>query len=286
MATQVASTPVGPARFEKPNFSELSALAHWRNVDFISDLHLQSSEQATFDAWTAYLRNTQADALFILGDLFEVWVGDDVATEDGFERQCAKALKQASQRLSIYFMHGNRDFLVGQDFMGLCGSTLLNDPTVLSSGNRRWLLSHGDKLCIDDVDYQRFRVMVRSNPWQQDFLNKPLLERQSIARGMRSQSEAHKKSAPTFVDVDAAAATQWLLQSRATTLIHGHTHQPAEHDLGQGLQRIVMSDWDAAAQPPRAQVLRLHLPDSNHSTDLPTLKRYYINSKLSILFAG
>lgn len=286
MATQVADKPVGPASFNETSFSELDAPTHWRNIDFISDLHLQASERDTFNAWTAYLKSTQADALFILGDLFEVWVGDDVATENSFERQCANVLKQAAQRFAIYFMRGNRDFLVGQDFMRLCGATLLTDPTVLTSGSQRWLLSHGDELCLDDVDYQRFRTIVRSSQWQSDFLSKPLTERKSLARGMRSQSEAHKKSAQTFVDVDGPAATQWLRQARATTLIHGHTHQPAQHDLGHGLQRIVMSDWDAAAQPPRAQVLRLHLPNTKNITASSDIKRYYINSNFSILFEG
>ncbi len=286
MASAVAKAADGPAHLGEVNLTELGAPAHWHNVDFISDLHLQPSEPGTVNAWTAYLKNTQADALFILGDLFEVWVGDDVANEDGFEQQCARALKAASQRLSIYFMHGNRDFLVGEDFMRQCGATLLDDPTVLTSGCSRWLLSHGDELCIDDVDYQQFRVMVRSSLWQQDFLGKPLPARQAIARNLRSQSEAHKKSAQTFVDVDAAAATHWLAQARATTLIHGHTHRPAEHDLGHGLQRIVMSDWDATALPARAQVLRLHLPNIENLSTSPFLKRYDIYSKLSILSVG
>jgi UDP-2,3-diacylglucosamine hydrolase len=269
--------------------AELIAPPHWRAIDLISDLHLQASEPETFSAWTNYLKTTRADALFILGDLFEVWVGDDVAaplaaTSDCFEAQCSSHLHQAAQRLDIFFMHGNRDFLVGQDFLNQCGTGLLDDPTVLFFGEQRWLLSHGDALCLADAEYQQFRKMVRSAAWQTDFLSKPLPERQAIARGLRAQSEARKKLGLKFIDVDAEMATQWLRDSGANTLIHGHTHQPADHDMGQGLQRIVMSDWDVAAKPPRAQVLRLSLRDSQNGKASPTLKRYYINSNLSILF--
>jgi UDP-2,3-diacylglucosamine hydrolase len=271
--------------------AELIAPSHWRVIDFISDLHLQASEPETFNAWTNYLQTTQADALFILGDLFEVWVGDDVAaptasTPDTFERQCASHLRTAAKRLDIFFMHGNRDFLVGQSFLRQCRASLLNDPTTLFFGEQRWLLSHGDELCLADTEYQQFRKLVRSNAWQTDFLSKPLAERQTIARGLRAQSEARKKLGLKLVDVDAAMSTQWLRDRGSSTLIHGHTHQPADHDLGQGLQRIVMSDWDVAAKPPRAQVLRLSLSASPGVEASPTLNRYYINSELSILFVG
>lgn len=269
--------------------AELIAPAHWRAVDFISDLHLQASEPETFRAWTNYLKTTQADALFILGDLFEVWVGDDAAaaataTSDTFERQCASHLHQAAQRLDIFFMHGNRDFLIGQEFLNQCAATLLSDPTLLCFGGQRWLLSHGDELCLADTEYQQFRKLVRSDAWQTDFLSKQLPERQTIARSLRAQSEARKKLGMKFVDVDAVMASQWLHSAGANTLIHGHTHQPADHDLGHGLQRIVMSDWDVAATPPRAQVLRLSLPRSQGAKAHANLQRYYINSELSILF--
>jgi UDP-2,3-diacylglucosamine hydrolase len=246
-----------------PQIAELHAPAAWRTVDFISDLHLQASEPATFEAWRHYLESTPTDALFILGDLFEVWVGDDVVGADvfaataSFEGQCARLLGQTAGRLALFFMHGNRDFLVGQGLMDLCGSSLLADPTVLVFDEQRWLLSHGDALCLDDVDYMRFREQVRSPEWQQAFLSKPLAERQAIARGLRQQSEARKQSGAEYADVDAGAARQWLQAARAPTLIHGHTHKPARHDLGEGLSRVVLSDWDADARPPRADVLRL-----------------------------
>lgn len=237
--------------------AELSAPPSWLVVDFISDLHLQASEPATFAAWQHYMQTTPADALFILGDLFEVWVGDDVLQECGFEHQCAQVIKQTAVTLPTFFMHGNRDFLIGNDMMSACNTTLLSDPTVLSFNSKRWLLSHGDALCTDDAPYMAFREQVRSADWQQTFLAKPLAERQTIARGLRQQSEAQKRSVAAYADVDAKAARQLLLSANASTLIHGHTHKPAVHDLGGGLQRVVLSDWDAQGTPPRAEVLRL-----------------------------
>jgi len=250
-----------------PRIAELLAPLSWRTVDFISDLHLQAAEPATFDAWRHYLESTPADAVFILGDLFEAWVGDDAVSEEelngpsaGFDALCARAMGEAAGRLALFFMHGNRDFLVGQDLMDLCSTTLLDDPTVLefpAGSGRRWLLSHGDSLCLDDTDYMEFRREVRGAGWQRTFLAKPLAERQEIARALRRQSEARKQSGVSYADLDCAAARQWLNAANASTLIHGHTHKPALHDLGEGLSRIVLSDWDLAAPKPRADVLRL-----------------------------
>ncbi len=228
-----------------------------KSIDFISDLHLQASEPATFNAWHRYMQTTPADAVFILGDLFEVWVGDDVLLEHGFESQCAKVMQQTAARIPVYFMHGNRDFLVGDALMKSCGVTLLDDPSLLVFNQQSWLLSHGDALCLDDADYMQFRKQVRSADWQASFLSKPLTERQAIARGLRQQSEARKDKGATYADVDAQAARQWLEQADCPTLIHGHTHKPATHDLGHGLQRVVLSDWDMAAPTPRAEVMRL-----------------------------
>jgi UDP-2,3-diacylglucosamine hydrolase len=241
-----------------PPFEELAAPPHWHTVDFISDLHLQASEPATVAAWQDYLASTEADALFILGDLFEVWVGDDAIGETGsFEARGCAALRAASQRLPVYFMHGNRDFLAGPAFLARCGITGLADPTVLVFGGQRFVLSHGDLLCLDDVDYQRFRVQARSAGWQQRFLAQPLATRRAQARGIRQESEARKQSGAIYADVDGPAAIAWLQAARAHTLIHGHTHRPADHALAPGLRRVVLSDWDAAALPPRAEILRL-----------------------------
>ena len=242
---------------------ELVAPAHWACIEFISDLHLQAGDTANVAAWHAYLRDSPADALFILGDLFEVWVGDDVLTSaspaDHFEADCSRALRAAAKQRSVFLMHGNRDFLLGPAFAQAAGLTLLADPTLLVFGGQRWLLSHGDELCLADLDYQAFRQQVRSPAWQQAFLAQPLAARQAAARQLRSQSEARKQSGAPYTDLDPAATRDWLTQHRADTLIHGHTHRPNAHDLGDGLQRVVLSDWDLAAPRPRAEALRLRL---------------------------
>ena len=261
--------------------AELVAPPDWLTLDFISDLHLQAGEPATFESWSDFMLSTSADAVFILGDLFEVWVGDDVVDPgsppqdqaQGFEARCGQILQQASQRLSVYFMHGNRDFLLGPAFAQACGMTLLSDPTVLDFANERWLLSHGDALCLADTDYLKFRAQVRSPKWQSDFLSHPLAQRQAAARALRAQSEHLKLGVTSYADLDAQACCEWLHNARATTLIHGHTHKPADHDLPQGLKRITLSDWDAAASPPRAEVLRLTAPSPGSGLAECSVKR-------------
>jgi UDP-2,3-diacylglucosamine hydrolase len=260
---------------------ELFAPATWRCVDIISDLHLQPSEPATFDAWRAFLRgqvsgapNTLpvADALFILGDLFEVWVGDDVLDSDddpaaAFWRDCADALAERARLGPVYFMAGNRDFLLGPQASQRMGWQLLSDPTVLCMGTQRTLLSHGDALCTDDTDYQAFRHTVRQTDWQLHFLSQSLSERLSVARDLRERSQARKNSQghdpSLWADVDHSAAAQWLESADARVLIHGHTHRPGQHawsgSNGQLLERHVLSDWELGGDRPRCEVLRLHV---------------------------
>lgn len=241
-----------------PAFADLRASPDWRLIDLISDLHLEAAERGTFDVWRRYLAHTPADALFILGDLFEVWVGDDAAESPGFEAECAGLLQEAARTRPVFFMHGNRDFLLGATFAQRTSMRLLNDPTVLHFQGQRWLLSHGDLLCLADTDYLAFRAQVRTPGWQQAFLGQPLAHRRAVARDIRTRSEARKADPrAVWADVDDAAAQQWLQAAGAHALIHGHTHRPATHELGDGLQRIVLSDWHADATPPRAQALRL-----------------------------
>jgi UDP-2,3-diacylglucosamine hydrolase len=248
-----------------PPFAELQALQHWRTVDFISDLHLSESEPATFDAWQRYMNSTTADAVFILGDLFEVWVGDDSiradlspqSTELNFEERCALVLQATGKRLNLYFMYGNRDFLVGEPMMTACNATLLSDPSILTFQQRRYLLTHGDMLCLADTQYLAFRDVVRQPAWQQTQLAKPLTERQAIGRRMRLESQKNQLHLLEYADVDNTAAVVWLQASSAKTMIHGHTHKPAEHDLGNGFNRVVMTDWDLKATPARGEVLQL-----------------------------
>jgi UDP-2,3-diacylglucosamine hydrolase len=241
-----------------PRFEELLAPSHWRTVDFISDLHLHQGDAATVATWQRYLHSTPADAVFMLGDMFEVWVGDDALAEPGsFEAQCAAVLQSAAQQRALFFMVGNRDFLIGSAFARRSSTRLVADPTVLQWAGQRWLLSHGDALCLEDVDYQRFRAVARSAAWQQQFLAQALAQRRIQARQMRQESQAHKPLGGIYADVDAPSAIAWLQAAEASTFIHGHTHRPAEHTLAPHLSRIVLSDWDLLAQPPRAQVLRL-----------------------------
>ncbi len=245
--------------------SLVQAPPHWRSVEFISDLHLQADPGATLGLWLAYLRSCQADALFILGDLFEVWVGDDAAFDPlqsatpgtGFEGLCLRALRETAARIPVHFMRGNRDFLIGARFLQACNVVDLDDPSVLAFGAQRYVLTHGDALCLDDIAYQQFRARVRGRPWQQDFLSRPLAERAGIARELRQQSEARKRLSGSYADVDYKASLELLVRAQAGTLIHGHTHRPADHVLSPGSARVVLSDWDGMASPVRAQVLRL-----------------------------
>lgn len=241
--------------------AELHAPPDWRMVDFIADLHLEPGQPATWVAWRDYLLTTPANAVFLLGDIFEVWIGDDAATPGSFEAECAAVLAQAAQRHALYFIPGNRDFLVGPQFLALSHTQALPDPCVLCFADQRWLLSHGDALCLADTDYQIFRQQVRSPAWQARFLAMPLTERRTIARQLREQSLArHRSSQPDdYADADPDMTAQWLYRHHAQTLIHGHTHRPAEHPIPHGdtpALRYVLSDWDAQAQPPRLQVLR------------------------------
>ncbi|WP_291922146.1 UDP-2,3-diacylglucosamine diphosphatase [Limnohabitans sp.] len=243
-------------RTTAPTLGRLTAPAAWQTVDLISDLHLQASEMATFEAWRDYMARTTADAVLILGDLFEVWVGDDAAESDPFLQSCAQVLRQTAQRLHVAFMPGNRDFLVGPAFLSDCGVHALSDPCLLQWGAQRMVLSHGDALCLDDRAYQAFRQQVRSADWQTEFLAKPLHERLALARAMRTQSESQKYSGAVYADADAIMALNWLHAAGANRLVHGHTHQPADHPLGTGL-RHVLSDWSLDHAPHRAQVFRM-----------------------------
>lgn len=248
---------------------QIQAPATWRTVDLISDLHLEAKDPATFAAWRSYMTSTNADAVLILGDLFEVWVGDDAVSESSFLQACASVLQTAGQRLYLGLMHGNRDFLMGESFVHQCHAHLLTDPTLLRLGDASWLLSHGDALCTSDIEYQAFRNQVRTPAWICHFLDKPLAERQAVARQIRTESESRKKASHdpvTSADADSALCLQWLMQTKAHALIHGHTHQAADHLLRSVLptktddvtfKRLVLSDWDLKAEPARAQVLRL-----------------------------
>lgn len=240
------------------NIATYEADPRWQAIDLLSDVHLCADMPRTFDAWARHLLETPADAVLMLGDLFELWVGDD-SRHEGFERECADVLRAAAVRRTLAFMPGNRDFLVAQDMLGHCGVQGLADPTVLSAWGHRILLTHGDALCLADQAYQRFRTQVRDPAWQQRFLEQPLPQRQAQARAMRQASEAHQSgmSPDLSTDVDEAAALTWLRAADASVMVHGHTHRPAVHALPGGAVRHVMGDWDFDGREPRARALRV-----------------------------
>lgn len=239
-----------------PAFFELVAPSHWRAIDFISDLHLCQSMPVTFDAFSMHMATTTADAVFILGDLFEVWVGDDVRHR-AFERHCLEVLADAATRLQVAVMVGNRDFLLGAAMLRDSGAMGLPDPSVLTAWGQRMLLSHGDELCVDDLPYQAFRREVRSARWQTAFLDRPLEERLQAATDMRRASQARQRfDGNCDVDADTAMAVQWMHAAAAAELVHGHTHRPGSNVLTPGFKRHVLSDWDCDCAH-RAEVLRL-----------------------------
>lgn len=249
-----------PAGEAVPVAAIVSAPAQWRSIEFVSDLHLAPDMPRTVEAFRGYLAATDADAVFILGDLFEVWVGDD-ARDDAFEAACVQTLAQASARLALRFMCGNRDFLVGPALLQAAGMQALSDPTRLDAFGRNYLLTHGDALCLADADYQRFRTEVRGQAWQRAFLERPMAERRAIARQLRdaSQRRQQTRGVQGWGDVDARAALAWLRAAGAQTMIHGHTHRPGASELASSAVRHVLSDWDfdRDAARPRGDVLRL-----------------------------
>jgi len=228
-----------------------------RVVDFISDIHLCETMPATAAAWERLLATTRADALFMLGDLFEVWVGDD-ARSRAFEARCIEAIAAAARRVPVFVQHGNRDFLLGAGFAEATGARLLADPARITAFGRTVLATHGDELCVDDVPYQIFRQQVRNPAYQRQLLAQPLEARLALAAKMRAESRARHDEPVTFADVDPALAKQWLADAGTDTMIHGHTHRPGTQALD-GWTRHVLSDWDLDSPVPerrRAEVLR------------------------------
>lgn len=251
-----------------PGFYEVHGEPHWRAIDFISDLHLRPEDPHTFAAWAHHMAHTSADAVFILGDLFEAWVGDD-AVGQPFEAECAEVLASAAERLQLSFMCGNRDFLVGRQLLDRAGVRGLQDPSRLTAWGHTVLLTHGDALCLDDTAYQAFRRQVRGEAWQREFLAQPLAQRLSLAQHMRQASREHQgqQGMDTLSDIDIPTAVAWMHQAGCRTLVHGHTHRPGTEVLAPGHTREVLSDWDVQARPPRASVLRLQR-DGFHRFDV------------------
>ena len=216
---------------------------------FISDLHLTASRPTINALFFDFLEGEAraAQALYILGDFLEYWIGDD-ALDQAEYRPIAQALRTlATAGTPIYIMRGNRDFLLGSRFERDTGCRLIEDPTVIDLYGTPVLLMHGDTLCTDDIDYLAFRKMTRAQTWQREFLAKPIDERDAIARGHRELSkQSTAQKAPEIMDVTQAAVTAALRQHRVGHLIHGHTHRPGEHVFeldGRTAKRIVLGDW-------------------------------------------
>ena len=242
---------------------------------FISDLHLQESRPDITAGLLHFLADHagQCQTLFILGDLFEVWLGDDEST--ALSRQVAAALRRFQQQgSSLYLLHGNRDFLLGPDYAEQCGAELIEEPHVLRTADGNHLLVHGDSLCTDDVDYMQFRASVRNQQWQQEFLARPLAARREFARQAREQSRAATAGkAMTIMDVNQDAVLKLLRDQQLSSLIHGHTHRPAIHQLvldppiagHTRASRLVLGDWDQSGWYARLTDTQLTL----HSFPLP-----------------
>ncbi len=215
---------------------------------FISDLHLDEQRPAISRAFFHFVEHQakDADALYILGDFFESWIGDDDSSELIEQVKTAlSALRPSGCKL--YLMHGNRDFLIGEQFCQDVSATLLSDPTVIQLAGENTLLMHGDSLCTGDHEYLAFRQMARSEQWQQQILSKSLAERRALAKQMRmASSEANSNKAEDIMDVTPEEVLKVMTEHRCQRLIHGHTHRPARHAMtinGRNAERIVLGDW-------------------------------------------
>ncbi len=215
---------------------------------FISDLHLSGERPQLIEQFIKLTQNEarEAEALYILGDLFEAWLGDDAVLPDmTVAIEALKALTESG--VPVYVMVGNRDFLMGENFEAMTGAKLIDDPTVIDLYGTPTLLMHGDTLCTDDVTYQQVRAQVRDPAWIAAALAMSIEERIATARKMRAQSQAHTRAtAEEIMDVNADAVTEALRKYGVTRLIHGHTHRPAVHSLqvdGHPATRIVLGDW-------------------------------------------
>ena len=220
---------------------------------FISDLHLSEDRPVLTAIFEAFLQGPcrQARTLYILGDLFEYWAGDDDG-DSPFNRRVAQALMaEAGRGLAIYFMAGNRDFLLGPAYARQAGLVLLPDPSEAVLDGQRFLLMHGDSLCTDDAPYQAYRRQVRDPAYQAGFLAQPLAARRAFIEQLRQKSEAAKREKEAeIMDVNAEAVAATFRQHGFPILIHGHTHRPAHHRLqvdGRACERWVLADWHDSA---------------------------------------
>lgn len=220
---------------------------------FISDLHLQSGHPRTTNAFLRFLaeRAVAVQELYLLGDLFEYWAGDDDIA-DPYHQKLIKAIRAVSDAgVAVYWIAGNRDFLAGAGFAQAAGVTMLAEPHVALIAGQRIALVHGDAECTGDTTYMAFRAQVRQAAWQEQFLAMPLAQRKAIIAGLRQGSrEAHGTKSYEIMDVTQEAIGELFERTGTDVIIHGHTHRPALHEAG-GKRRYVLPDWDADTEPAR-----------------------------------
>lgn len=242
---------------------------------FISDLHLDQNRPDSTRAFLNFLDShaSRAQSLYILGDFFDTWIGDDYLRhepKDAAIEEILTRLKQCTDNgLKLYFMHGNRDFLLGNEFMQRTGGKLLCDPTVIQLDSQPTLLMHGDSLCTQDTEYMNFRAESRSPEWIQDQLSKPISQRIAFAKHLRNVSmKKNSQTAENILDVDYQEVINVMEKHGVTQLIHGHTHRPKIHTISIGTEskkRYVLGDWDNHAwylshQCETLQLLRFDYP--------------------------
>ena len=237
---------------------------------FVSDVHLQPSLPHTTQAFIRFLQHDarKAKQLYLLGDLFEYWAGDDDLVT-AYNKQIADEIRAVSDAgTAVFWIAGNRDFLIGEEFARTTGMTLLPDPYVADIGGQRVVLAHGDAQCTDDHAYMAFRAQVRQPDWQRQFLAMPLAQRKTIIDGMRTGSrEAQRNKSCEIMDVNADAIASLFASSATTVMIHGHTHRPATHSdqnqkEGEKRVRHVLPDWDCDCNPPRGGWLAMNADGS------------------------
>lgn len=251
---------------------------------FVSDVHLQPALPLTTQAFRDFLNShaTKSQHLFLMGDLFEYWAGDDdIATQ--YNREIVEAIREVgASGTTVFWIGGNRDFLVGEGFAEAAGLKLLPDPYVATLAGQRIVLTHGDAQCTDDDAYMKFRTMVRQADWQRQFLAMPLAQRKAIIDGMREGSRDAQRNKP-YTDVNASAIASLFEQTGAAIMIHGHTHRPAEHvEETHDVRRIrhVLPDWDCDTTPQRGGWLALNADGSFAHFDFagqPTSVRQIVN---------
>ncbi|MFC5398075.1 UDP-2,3-diacylglucosamine diphosphatase [Undibacterium jejuense] len=220
---------------------------------FVSDIHLSPSLPKTTRAFLNFLaeQGTKTEQLYILGDMFEYWVGDD-DIHDKYNAEVVQSLhKLTAAGVQLFWIAGNRDFLIGQDFASATGIKLLQDPSVIMVAGRKIAICHGDEQCTDDIGYIQFRAQVRNVEWQRNFLALPLAQRKTIVQGMRESSKMQQSQKElSIMDVNSSAIEQLFASTACHYLIHGHTHRPALHEH-EGQYRYVLPDWDCDEANPR-----------------------------------